>query len=426
MKTYQTLATSPEEIWRASVTDEQQKKLPLKIGVALALGVFLWLGPYLGINAVLLPARIAEIAPLKKEGVIALLAVSAMVVATLANIIFGALSDLTRSRWGRRTPWIIIGSISSSIMLIIIGRADSITILLITWCIYQFCLNAIVAPLLAVIADRIAPRHRGSISSVYAIGYSVGLYGGQIVGAQFLGNIPLGFIVMALATLVSGPIAAYLMKEPSSLDMPKIAFDKKMILNNFSFPLKKARDYYLALFGKFFILSAVFSISGYQLYILTDYMSLSMESSSYYVSIISLFLMLSALIMSAVSGPISDKLKIRRLPVVISAIFIAIGTIIPIFSSEPWTMLIYGIIAGIGMGAFNAVDQALNVEVLPNPETAAKDLGILNLANTGGQILGPVMAAASITAIGYHAIFPLAAGFALTGAILIMCIRSVR
>lgn len=415
-------AIAPE----GTVENVQQPRRPLRVGVALALGVVLWLGPYLGVNAVLLPARVAEIAPADKAAVVALLATSAMVVATIANILFGALSDLTRSRWGRRTPWIVVGSVASAAMLLVVSSADSVGMLVVIWCVYQFFLNAIVAPLIAVISDRVAPRHRGTISSVYALGYSAGLYGGQIVGAQFLGSLTTGFVVLAALTLFSGPVAALLMREGSSQGMPKRSFDKRMLLDNFSFPRHAARDYYLALSGKFLIIAATFAISGYQLYILTDYMRLSKGETSLYVSLISLFLMITALIMSAVAGPISDRLHRRRLPVVVAAVLVAVGSFVPFLSAEPWTMLVYGVVAGIGMGAFNAVDQALNVEVLPNPDTAAKDLGILNLANTGGQILGPVLAAAAITTLGYHAMFPVAAALSLVGAVLILLIRSLR
>ncbi len=412
--------------WTGTVNDPEQPQRPMRVGIAVALGVVLWLGPYLGVNAVLLPAKVAQIAPSDKASVVALLATSAMVVATLANIVFGALSDLTRSRWGRRTPWLVVGSIASAAMLMVVNLVDSVGLLVVAWCVYQFFLNAIVAPLIAVIADRVAPKHRGTISSVYALGYSAGLYGGQIIGAQFLGSIGIGFAIMAFLTLLSGPTAAVLMRESSSLGMPKHSFSARMLLDNFAFPRHGARDYYLALVGKFLIIAATFAVSGYQLYILTDYMKLDESQTSHYVSLISLLLMVTALVLAAVAGPISDKLHRRRLPVIAAAVLVAIGVFIPFLSDKPWTMLVYGVVAGIGMGAFNAVDQALNIEVLPNPDTAAKDLGILNLANTGGQILGPVLAAGAINAVGYHAIFPVATILALVGGVLIMLIRSVR
>ncbi|RDX26361.1 transporter, partial [Bifidobacterium breve] len=43
-------------------------------------------------------------------------------------------------------------------------------------------------------------------------------------------------------------------------------------------------------------------------------------------------------------------------------------------------MYLYAGIAGFGYGVYSAIDQALNVDVLPNKEEAGKDLGILNLA----------------------------------------------
>lgn len=420
------MSTVTKKAWSGTVTDEEQPKPPYRVGVALALVSFLWIGPYLGVQAVLLPSKVAVIAPSSKESVIAILSTSAMIVAALANIVFGALSDLTRSRWGRRTPWIVFGSIACAVMLIVVNMANTVVLLVLAWCIYQLFLNAIVAPSIAILSDMTAPRNRGVITSIYALGYSIGLYGGQIIGAQFLNKVTAGFIVMALLTLIAGPVGALGMREQSSLDMPKSRFDMHMVIDHFSFPVHHARDYYLALCGKFVIVSANFAISGYQLYILTDYMKQDSSQTSRLVSMISLCLMVTAIVMSAVAGPIADRIQRRKLPVVIASLFIAVGAFIPFLDNHPWTMIAYGVIGGIGMGTYNAVDQALNIEVLPNPDSAAKDLGILNLANTGGQVLGPVLSATLISAFGYQAIFPASTVCALGGAVLVGLIKSVK
>ena len=420
------MSTVTKKAWSGTVTDEEQPKPPYRVGVALALVSFLWIGPYLGVQAVLLPSKVAVIAPSSKESVIAILSTSAMIVAALANIVFGALSDLTRSRWGRRTPWIVFGSIACAVMLIVVNMANTVVLLVLAWCIYQLFLNAIVAPSIAILSDMTAPRNRGVITSIYALGYSIGLYGGQIIGAQFLNKVTAGFIVMALLTLIAGPVGALGMREQSSLDMPKSGFDMHMVIDHFSFPVHHARDYYLALCGKFLIVSANFAISGYQLYILTDYMKQDSSQTSRLVSMISLCLMVTAIVMSAVAGPIADRIQRRKLPVVIASLFIAVGVFIPFLDNHPWTMIAYGVIGGIGMGTYNAVDQALNIEVLPNPDSAAKDLGILNLANTGGQVLGPVLSATLISAFGYQAIFPALTVCALGGAVLVGLIKSVK
>ncbi len=412
--------------WSGTTTDVQQPAFPTRLAIGLAIGSFCWVVAYLGAVAVLLPARIAEIDPQNKAAIIALNSTIAMVVATAANLLIGAFSDLTRTRWGRRTPWIWIGAIGSLVSLVALGQMTTAAGLITVWAIYQLFLNAIIAPLLATLADRIAPKFRGSAASSYALGLGLGSGLGQVIGAQFLGNASVGLIVLGVLTAIAAPTASVFFREMSSLPMPRKSFTKDMVLENFVFARHDARDYYLALFGKFFIMVSKFSIQGYLLYILTDYMVMERSGAGGYISLTATIIMISGIVMALVSGPIADRLKRIKLPVVISSILIAVGVFLPYLSPTPEMIILYSIFAGLGLGIFNAVDQALNIAVLPNPATAAKDLGILNFASTGGQIAGPLLSAMVITAWGYHALFLLAAGAALVGAGLFIAIRRVN
>ncbi|MFD0704229.1 MFS transporter [Alloscardovia venturai] len=412
--------------WKGTVSDDEQSKAPLNVGVALILGVLLWMGPYMGVNGVLLPARVAQLVGDQKATVLALLSTSAMIVAAIANIVFGALSDLTRSRWGRRTPWIVCGAVLSGLTLLLLNVVTSVPVLVAVWCLYQLFLNAVVAPLIAVLADRVAPKNRGMITSFYALGYSVGIYGGQMVAAPFVKNVSGGIVILAIAAMVGGPLAAVLMREKSSLDMPKGEFTWKIFAQHFAFPTKNCRDYYLALVAKFLIVAAKFTVAGVQLYILTDYMKQTADGASGYLKIINLCMMVTAIGMTLIAAPVSDRIGSRKLPVVACAVFVAAGSLVPFFSANPSVMIAFALLVGIGMGMFNAVDQALNVDVLPDPDTAAKDLGIINLANTGGQVVGPVVAASVIAVWGYQGLFPISACFAIVGGILILFIKKVK
>ncbi|WP_225395576.1 hypothetical protein [Levilactobacillus brevis] len=81
-----------------------KSQFPYRLGFGILFGLLGWLVPYLGVNSTLLPAKIQQIAPTQKVQIVALLATIAMVVATIANIIEGALSDRTVSRWGNEIP----------------------------------------------------------------------------------------------------------------------------------------------------------------------------------------------------------------------------------------------------------------------------------------------------------------------------------
>ena len=70
--------------------------------------------------------------------------------------------------------------------------------------------------------------------------------------------------------------------------------------------------------------------------------------------------------------------------------------------------------------------EALLVDVLPNKEEAGKDLDILNLATTLGQMLGPVIMSSVVLALGYVFAFPIAIAFALVGCVFIMLIKNVK
>ena len=136
--------------------------------------------------------------------------------------------------------------------------------------------------------------------------------------------------------------------------------------------------------------------------------------------------MITAIIMSLISGPLADKLKIRKIPVIVAGLIIALGVLIPTFTNNASGMLAYAVVAGIGFGMYNSVDQALNIDVLPNEKTAAKDLGLLNMANSAGQIFGPIVAAFAINMGGYRYIFPAAFAFAVLGSILICFIKGIK
>ena len=433
------IALNDEQEWKSTVSDEQQSKPPIFLGIAVGLGALLWLGPFMGLNSVLNPAKLSQIlgAGSSVNNTLALLGTLGAITSTITTIIIGALSDLTRSRWGRRTPWILAGSVLTSAVIFGLGKIDSesqMSIFILLWCLLQTFINFIVAPLIAAIADKTAPRHRGLISSIYAAGFIVGQYGGPVFGGFFLSDadpslVNSGYSAMALVMLMSGPVAAMIMREKSSLGMPKQGkMTKDMFVQYFVFPIKNARDFYLALFGKMLINITLTAFSVYQLFFLTSGMGLNNSTSGHYISMMGLATMVTALIFAPISGPISDKIKTRKIPVAFSALLIAVGTLLPYMSGEPTSMIWYGIIAGIGSGIFFSVDQALNLEVLPNPDNSAKDLGILNLANTGAQILGPVLGAVLFNMAGenYMNILPPLASIALVGAFLILMIKNVK
>lgn len=418
---------SPAPVLDSSPVDEGGRP-PWRLAVVIPLAAMLWLAPYIAGIAVLLPARLEIIAPDQKIEIVATLAVTGSFVALVANILFGAFSDLTRSRFGPRAPWLVLGSVASAGLLYLLSVVTNVTLIVVIWCAFQFFLNAIVAPLIAVIPDRVPTRFRGTYSAIYGVGAMVGSSLAGIIASRFVANPDAGFVLFAAVILFSGPIVAVFAPDKSNKHLPRPPFSRRMLLDNFSFPRHGSRDFYLALFGKLFFVLAVYMVSGYQLYIATDYLGLDAVGAGALIASMATVQLVVSLVFGLGSGPVSDKIGRRKMPVVASTMVMAVALFVPFVWQEPGAMILF---AGLGMGAawgvFASVDQALNYEVLPNPETAAKDLGILNMANTGGQMLGPVVMSLVIGSLGGYAPgFVIAAVIAVFSGLTLQAIRSTR
>lgn len=370
------------------------------LALAIFLGAVLWLAPFLGMNTVLIPAKLEVIAPDSKVGLIATISAVGALVSLVATIAFGAVSDLTRSRFGRRVPWMLLGSAGSAAMLLVVRSAENSGTVVLGWALFQVFLAAIVAPLVAVIPDRVPERRRGTFSSVYGVSMMMGGAVGMMIASRFIADPEQGMLVMAVLIVLAGPLFAVLAPDVSNADVPREPFSAAMVLHNFSFPVKNARDFYLALSGKLFFVIGTYMITGYQLYILTDYMGASSAEAGDIIALVSLITLVLGLVFAAVSGPLSDRVGRRKIFVIAAAGLLAVGTIFPLSVAEPWTMLVFAVFSAIGGGIFNSVDQAVNYDVLPDPETAAKDLGIINMANTGGQVFGPLAGSAVVGIAG--------------------------
>lgn len=168
-------------------------------------------------------------------------------------------------------------------------------------------------------------------------------------------------------------------------------------------------------------------INAYQLYIIQDYLGLSTEESGATVTVMSSITLVVGLIGGFLGGPLSDILKRRKVPVVMASLLFALGVLMPWIMPTTTGIYLFALIAGFGYAVYSSVDQALNVDVLPDPETAGKDLGILNMSTTLGQMSGPVITSAIVTWTGaYTFVFPVSIACAVIGCFSILAIKKVR
>lgn len=110
----------------------------------------------------------------------------------------------------------------------------------------------------------------------------------------------------------------------------------------------------------------------------------------------------------------------------IASLLFAIGTAMPWIMPSVTGMYLYAGIAGFGYGVYSAIDQALNVDVLPNKEEAGKDLGILNLATTLGQAVGPTITSTVNRDRSFTPAFAISIIMAVYAAVFVLRIQKVK
>lgn len=407
------------------VTNESQPKFPWKPGLGLLFGGAGWLWAGQGINAVLLPAKIGQIDPQGKVAMVATVSIVTMLISIVAGIVGGALSDRTRSRFGSRTPWIVGGVIVGTAVLLVFAFARSVSMVLVSWWVYAGIYNAMLAAGCAWQPDQIAPRWRGTASSLYGVGHQAALQGAQVVAALFVTNIPTGVIITLVICDVLCMISVLVCREPSNKDVPIQKLTIADAFTNFLPPLHAGRDYWLAAVARFLWMLPG-GIGTYRLYTLTDYMGQSEASAGHWMSLMATVGLIAAVCCGIISGPVSDKFGSVKIPLAVAILFVGLPCWLPFFHPTPWMYLVYVGISQLGSGVFSALDQSIMTTVLPNPKTAAKDLAFLNSCGVVGMLCAPLLASWVISQFGYAGLFPMGFVVLTSAAICIFFIKKVR
>lgn len=387
----------------------------------------------------LMPQHLKDLGYNETEATTALGTITSLtaIVGLLSGYIWGAFSDHTRSRFGKRTPWIFAGSIVTGIGLYLLGSFGDVPSLTASYMLNNLGQGAIQTPMFAILADRVPKSVRGTLSAglgATALGTPVG----QFLSSLFLGQPyqNMGFVVGALMIAASGIIPLLILpRERSSKndgDGKSGAEAAKEALENLLPPkLKGAHDFYKACGGRLLMMASYAMISQYTLYIFENYVGLTVQEAAKAMGTLSAVTFVVSLIGLAVSGPLSDKIKARKMPIAIACVLFIIGTLCPVAFRSVNGVLLYAAFAGLGYGVYIAVDGALNVDVIPEEaqhnRTGGKYIGFGNLANTCGQVLAPATTAMLVAVTGtYYSAFIVSALCALGGVLLILWIKNVK
>lgn len=374
---------------------------------------------------ILLPLQIEEIDAADKETSLALVTGCAAIVSILAAPIAGALSDRTTSRGGRRHPWILGGALLCAIALVTLSVQATVLGVALCWMVAQGAQNSMFAGLTATVPDQVPVRQRGFVSAFAGLPLPLGLVLGVLVVTVIVPSRTGGYL--ALAVLVVLLAVPFVLGTPDLRLLPqqRPVFELRRFVKGFWISPRRHPDFAWAAVARLAIQLANSIATLYLLYFLRDELDFADPAGGVFV--LTLVYTAGILATSVLAGRLSDRSGRRKVFVVVSSVVIAVAMLLLSVWHEWIAVVIAAGILGLGYGVYVAVDNALITQVLPTARDRAKDLGIVNLANTAPQALAPMIAGAIIALLDSYTVLYLSAGLiALAGAVLILPIRSVR
>ncbi|MGW6282591.1 MFS transporter [Kribbella sp. NPDC055071] len=334
--------------------------------------------------------------------------------ALFANPLAGRISDRTSARFGRRRTWILTGGISGALVLFALAFTTEVWQVAAVWCAVQTLFNFQQAATSALLADQVPVNRRGTVSG--------------LIGAATL-SIP---VALAIVSAISVPafqwaavatgsailavVATVLIRDPQpsgAATRPRLGLVE--LLKSFWLNPRRHPAFGWAWVVRF-LLTCGFASGTYNAFLLMDRFGFSSDDVGAQISLLSL-VSIGLLGTAAIAGGLlSDRFGRQKPFVILGGVLAAAGLCVLALAPTLTVVYLATIVLGLGSGIFLAVDTALCVRMLPAGENAAKDLAIINMANTLPQSVVPFIAPFLLHLGGFTALYLTLAGFCVLGA----------
>jgi MFS family permease len=371
--------------------------------------------------------------------------------------VIGAVSDRTRTRWGRRRPFIVVGTAGDVIFLIGLALSGSYWLVVIFYFLLQTASNTAQGPYQGLLPDVVPASQRGTASGYYGVSNVVGLLAGT-VGAGFIlahaGRIAaiLSICGLLLATMLP---TVLLIPDRAQATSEQFTGVRHALTTTFARPLRYPSFMWL-MASRLLILMGLVGIQTFVFFYFSDVFFSGDRRATITASFtLQGLVILSAFAVSLPAARASDRFG-RRPFILIGGLLGAAGLLMLVFSHyellpaqlvQPLAhalkvpelaaqATLVGILIGVGYGLFFSVDWAFIQDVIPVDE-AGLFMGFSNIATAGsgiiarfvgGFLLDPFNKGPHILGLpgGYPVIFSIFCAWLVIGAFLILKVPEGR
>lgn len=383
--------------------------------------------------AISLSVRVAALAPGHEQylGYITGAGAAAVVV---TGPLLGVLSDRTRTRLGRRRPFMIVGTLVGMVSLVVMATASSVLVLGAGWVLAQLSWGQVLGALSYSQADRLPESQRGKVAGLVGFSTLVAPVLGVTLAGGFAGDPLLLFLVPGAIGAVLVMLFVLLVHEPDSRGM---TFSDPLTIRTlggkYVFDPRRYPDYSWAWVSRFLFYFGLTLNTTFVAFFLASRLGVGVQEVAGTMAVLSGLGVLATSAGALSGGFLSDRLRRRRVFVLVAGIIYALGAVVMALASDLPVLFAGSLTTSIGLGMFSAVDQALVLDVLPERETeAGRFMGIIGFATSIPQSVAPLVApaflaiGATATEKNYSLLFFVAAACTVLSGLMVLRVKSVR
>jgi MFS family permease len=329
-----------------------------------------------------------------------LLTIAGAVIAAIVQPTIGTISDYTISRWGRRKPYILIGSVLDLVFLAGIALSQDLLAIAAFVALLQFSSNFAQGPFQGYVPDLVPAGQVGLASALVGMMQILGNVAGFLIGAiavaldQFgIGLIALG--VLELLTMLSVVIRVREGTAPKSREGRSWA---AIASEAWGTDILREHSFLWLVASRLAVLIAGGVLTNLAVFYLARTLGMTQEEAGLafipMVGLVALGTVIAVVPAARASDRVGRK-KVIYVSCAVGAIGLAIVATAPSFPFALAGTVIFGLSTGI----FLAVDWALMTDIIPKA-SSGRYMGLSNVATASSGVLAVAVGGTLMDVVG--------------------------
>ena len=344
-----------------------------------------------------LSVRLATLAPGHEEllGYVVGIGAAANVITTP---LLGVMGDRTRSRFGRRRAWALGGMGIGLFGLVAIATAHNVAVVFVAWIVTLVAWQTAGNQATYVQGERLPAEQRARVASLTGFAGLVSPVLGMAIVTPFASHSLLLFLIPGVVGALGVLFFTLAIREEPPPRQPT-PFSMRETIAQFGFSPTQYPDYAWTWLGRFILFFGIALVTTYTTYFLASRLGMAVSEIAGVATIAGLGGVAASALGVFAAGFLSDRLKRRRIFVLIAGFLGFAGTALSATSYSLSGLLGGFVILMLAVGVFSTAGQAIFLDVLPDRSQAGRYVSIMNLAQQAPAAIGPLFAP-SILGIG--------------------------